>query len=392
MTVGPLRPGTSTGTISAANLPASIAATALRCDCSANVSCALRETPRLARGVFGMPAHVHIAERAPQPVANHPVDECLVAKLVAVARAVEVVRRVGHGLLAARDERARASPARIDCAASMTALRPEPQTLLMVTADTVAGTPALIAAWRAGACPTPPWTTLPMMTSCRSPASIPARSTAARMATAPSSGADSGDSPPRKRPMGVRAAETMTAVRSSDAVSARTSPRARTTNCVACDDSRLSGGAAAAAATWRAAPASRVSDRGVDLVAQTRRTNCSTGIGHRMLLLARAADGDRHGAVGRLALPDHRQIRHLHERRLADPIVERLGRARRAGRARPPPRSRSHTADGGTGHVVDDGNDADLLRGQPERERPGVVLDEPADEPLHRSERARGAA
>src|SRR5581483_6233828 len=45
--------------------------------------------------------------------------------------------------------------------------------------------------------------------------SIPARSTAARRATAPSSGADIGASPPRKRPIGVRTAETMTGVRAA---------------------------------------------------------------------------------------------------------------------------------------------------------------------------------
>ena len=41
---------------------------------------------------------------------------------------------------------ARASPALIACAASMTAFSPEPQTLFTVTADTVAGTPASSAA------------------------------------------------------------------------------------------------------------------------------------------------------------------------------------------------------------------------------------------------------
>ena len=44
-----------------------------------------------------------------------------------------------------------ASPARIACAASMTALRPDPQTLLMVSAATVGGRPAWSAACRAGA-------------------------------------------------------------------------------------------------------------------------------------------------------------------------------------------------------------------------------------------------
>jgi len=47
-TVGPFRPGISTGTISAANFPAACAATARRCDSAANASCAARETPALA--------------------------------------------------------------------------------------------------------------------------------------------------------------------------------------------------------------------------------------------------------------------------------------------------------------------------------------------------------
>ena len=112
-----------------------------------------------------------------------------------------------------------ASPALIACAASITALSPEPHTLLTVTALTVAGMPDLSSAWRAGACPTPPWMTLPMMTSCTSPPSMPARSSAARMATAPSSGAETDDSPPRNLPIGVRAAETMTGMRVASGMS-----------------------------------------------------------------------------------------------------------------------------------------------------------------------------
>ncbi len=108
----------------------------------------------------------------------------------------------------------RASPARIAWAASMTALSPEPQTLFTVRAGMVAGSPALTAACRAGACPAPAETTLPMMTSSTSAVSIPDRSAAARTAMAPSSGAERGDRPPRKRPIGVRAPpRRMTAVR-----------------------------------------------------------------------------------------------------------------------------------------------------------------------------------
>ena len=108
------------------------------------------------------------------------------------------------------------SPALIAWAASMTALSPEPQTLFTVIAGIVPGRPAWIAAWRAGAWPTPPWSTFPMITSSTSVASMPARRTASRITRAPSFGADSGASPPRYLPMGVR-----TALRMTGAVSSR---------------------------------------------------------------------------------------------------------------------------------------------------------------------------
>ena len=113
-----------------------------------------------------------------------------------------------------------ASPARMDWAASMTAFSPDPHTLLMVTAGIVAGSPPFTAACRAGACPPPAETTFPTMTSSMSPTSTPERSTAARMAMAPRSVAASGLSPPRKRPMGVRAPPLrMTAVFDASAIS-----------------------------------------------------------------------------------------------------------------------------------------------------------------------------
>ena len=81
-----------------------------------------------------------------------------------------------------------ASPARISAAASMIAFSPEPQTRLIVVALVVTGRPALSAAWRAGAWPTPAWRTWPMRTSSTAvPSGSPERSTAARIATPPSS-------------------------------------------------------------------------------------------------------------------------------------------------------------------------------------------------------------
>ena len=111
------------------------------------------------------------------------------------------------------------SPALMACAASMTALSPEPHTLFTVVAPTVFGMPALMAACRAGACPTPACTTFPMSTSSTSPGWIPARLTPSRMTTAPSSGAGIEESPPRNSPIAVRQALTMYASRSAISIS-----------------------------------------------------------------------------------------------------------------------------------------------------------------------------
>jgi hypothetical protein len=62
-----------------------------------------RDTGFLRR-VLGVPAHVHVAERAPEAVLDHAVDDCLVAELHAAAHSVVVVRRVGHRLLPAGDD------------------------------------------------------------------------------------------------------------------------------------------------------------------------------------------------------------------------------------------------------------------------------------------------
>ncbi|SAL71506.1 hypothetical protein AWB70_07383 [Caballeronia cordobensis] len=58
-----------------------------------------------------------------------------------------------------------ASPAMIAFAASITAFRPEPHTLLIVMPGTMSGRPALISDWRAGFWPEPAASTWPMMTS-----------------------------------------------------------------------------------------------------------------------------------------------------------------------------------------------------------------------------------
>ena len=80
-------------------------------------------------------------------------------------------------------------PASSKSLASIAAFMPEPHILLMVVQPTPSGSPAPSAAWRAGAWPWPADSTLPMMTSCTSSGFSPARSTAALIAAAPSSGA-----------------------------------------------------------------------------------------------------------------------------------------------------------------------------------------------------------
>src|SRR3954464_7131486 len=87
---------------------------------------------------------------------------------------------------------------------------PEPHILFTVVQPVASGSPAPSEAWRAGAWPWPAGSTQPMMTSCTSSGRIFARSTAARIAAAPSSGAAKLFSSPWKAPIGVRAAETIT--------------------------------------------------------------------------------------------------------------------------------------------------------------------------------------
>src|SRR5438876_2963920 len=94
--------------------------------------------------------------------------------------------------------------------ANIAASIPEPPILFTVVQPAASGRPAPSEAWRAGACPCPAGSTQPMITSCTSSGLIVARSTAARIAAAPSSGAAKLLSSPWKPPIGVRAAEMMT--------------------------------------------------------------------------------------------------------------------------------------------------------------------------------------
>ncbi len=102
------------------------------------------------------------------------------------------------------------SPARIIASAISTARMLDAHTLLTVSAGTSIGSPAPIAACRAGAWPAPPWSTCPMIAYSTSPSSTSTRSSALRMAMAPSSVACLDARPPPSFPNGVRTAETMT--------------------------------------------------------------------------------------------------------------------------------------------------------------------------------------
>ena len=82
-----------------------------------------------------------------------------------------------------------ASPHWMACAASITALRLDPQTLLTVVAPIACGSPAAMAACRVTFWPRPAGRTLPPITSSTWSGAIPARSSAALMAMPPSCGA-----------------------------------------------------------------------------------------------------------------------------------------------------------------------------------------------------------
>ena len=103
------------------------------------------------------------------------------------------------------------SPALIDCAASITPLSPDPQTLLTVNAPTLTGIPAKMADCRAGFCPNPAETTLPIITSSTCFDCTLALFTDSPIAMAPSLGAGIPTRVLPNFPMAVLHAERMTA-------------------------------------------------------------------------------------------------------------------------------------------------------------------------------------
>src|SRR3954471_13025579 len=102
------------------------------------------------------------------------------------------------------------SPVLIIESAISTARIEDAQTLLIVSAGVSFGRPAGIAACRAGARPAPARSTWPMITYCGSCGWGPIRSSAPRMAIAPSAGASWDARPPPSLPKGVRTADTIT--------------------------------------------------------------------------------------------------------------------------------------------------------------------------------------
>src|SRR5690606_21902069 len=103
-----------------------------------------------------------------------------------------------------------AEPALIASWASITAFIPDPQTLLMVVQPADTGMPAPSEACRAGAWPRPAGSTQPMITSSTWSGARPACSSAPVIALLPRIGVGTPVNWPRKEPIAVRLAPTMT--------------------------------------------------------------------------------------------------------------------------------------------------------------------------------------
>ena len=100
----PLRPGTFTAKVSAANRPSSHARPALCWLRRAKASCSSRGMRySLGQGLGGL-AHELPAERTQEPVLVHPVHRLLVAHAIAPARAGQEVGHPAHRLDSARED------------------------------------------------------------------------------------------------------------------------------------------------------------------------------------------------------------------------------------------------------------------------------------------------
>ena len=105
---------------------------------------------------------------------------------------------------------ASASPSMIDCAPVAIVCMPDAHALLIVCAGTESGTPARMPTCRAGLGPDPAWRPCPISTSSMVSGRMPARAIAAIAAAAPRSAGWMFLRDPPYRPIGVRAAPTMT--------------------------------------------------------------------------------------------------------------------------------------------------------------------------------------
>ena len=201
--------GIETGTISSSKRPASWAAAAFCCEASASASCISRVMPYFLAtfsAVMPMwywlytshrPSLIMVSTSFQSPM-RWPSREfgstCGLALMFSWPPAMMISE----------------SPSRMAWAPSITAFRPEPQTLLMVIAGTPCGRPDLMTDWRAGFWPEPAVSTWPRMTSPICSPDRPVRCSSERMTVAPSSGAAVLASVPPNLPTAVRAAATIT--------------------------------------------------------------------------------------------------------------------------------------------------------------------------------------
>ena len=107
--------------------------------------------------------------------------------------------------------------------------------------------------------------------------------------------------------------------------------------------------------------------------------------GYHVLLASRAPASDRDRSCLGLPLADHRHVRNLVGFGVPDPVAQRLRPVIQAG-----PQTRLlHLGHEGRRIIPDGIGDREhthLLGREPHRERARVVLDQPADEALHRAE------
>ena len=156
--------GTGTATISSLKLPAAIAAAARAWLCAANASCAARVTWYLSATFSAvmpmwMSANASVSPSWSMWSSTSPWPSRWPQRAPGSRYGAPLMLSVPPATTTS------ASPALIACAASITALRPEPQTLLTVCAGTDFGMPAVIAAWRAGFMPSPACRMQPRITS-----------------------------------------------------------------------------------------------------------------------------------------------------------------------------------------------------------------------------------